>query len=65
MSVYPLKTGGSASQEWGVSLPGMRGQDAQEYTTKHVSIFYRVDNDQIVLLDFFDNRSDPKKKDAL
>jgi plasmid stabilization system protein ParE len=33
--------------------------------TKKVSIFYRVDDDQIVLLDFFDNRSDPKKKDAL
>ena len=33
--------------------------------TKQVSIFYRVDNDQIVLLDFFDNRSDPEKKDAL
>ena len=33
--------------------------------TKQVSIFYRVDDDQIVLLDFFDNRSDPKKKDAL
>jgi plasmid stabilization system protein ParE len=33
--------------------------------TKQVSIFYRVDEDQIVLLDFFDNRSDPKKKDAL
>ena len=33
--------------------------------TKQVSIFYRVDSDQIVLLDFFDNRSDPKKKDAL
>ena len=33
--------------------------------TKQVSIFYRFDEDQIVLLDFFDNRSDPKKKDAL
>jgi plasmid stabilization system protein ParE len=33
--------------------------------TKQVSIFYRMDEDQIVLLDFFDNRSDPKKKDAL
>lgn len=33
--------------------------------TKQISIFYRVDTDQIVLLDFFDNRSDPKKKDAV
>jgi plasmid stabilization system protein ParE len=33
--------------------------------TKQVSIFYRMDEDQIVLLDFFDNRSYPKKKDAL
>ena len=33
--------------------------------TKQVSIFYRVDDNQIVLLDIFDNRSDPKKKDAL
>ena len=33
--------------------------------TKQVSIFYRIDDNQIVLLDFFDNRSDPKKKDAL
>ena len=33
--------------------------------TKQVSIFYRVDDNQIVLLDIFDNRSDPKMKDAL
>jgi plasmid stabilization system protein ParE len=33
--------------------------------TKQVSIFYKIDDNQIVLLDFFDNRSDPKKKDAL
>jgi plasmid stabilization system protein ParE len=33
--------------------------------TKQVSIFYRMDEDQIVLLDFFDNRSDPKNIDAL
>ena len=33
--------------------------------TKQVSVFYRIDSDQIVLLDLFDNRSDPKKKDAL
>ena len=33
--------------------------------TKQVSIFYRIDNNEIVLLDFFDNRSNPKKKDAL
>jgi plasmid stabilization system protein ParE len=33
--------------------------------TKHVSIFYKIDNSQILLLDLFDNRSDPKKKDAL
>lgn len=33
--------------------------------TKQVSIFYRVDDNQIVLLDIFDNRSDPAKKNAL
>ena len=33
--------------------------------TKQVTIFYRIDDNQIVLLDIFDNRSDPKKKDAL
>ncbi len=32
--------------------------------TKQVSIFYRVDDNQIVLLDIFDNRSDPAKKNA-
>ena len=30
-----LFRGGSASQEWGVSLTGMRGQLAQEYTVEH------------------------------
>jgi plasmid stabilization system protein ParE len=33
--------------------------------TKQVSIFYRVDDNQIVLLDIFDNRSDPAKKNAI
>ena len=33
--------------------------------TKQVSIFYKIESDQIILLDLFDNRSDPKKKDAL
>lgn len=33
--------------------------------TKQVSIFYKIEGDQIILLDLFDNRSDPKKKDSL
>jgi len=33
--------------------------------TKQVTIFYRIDNNQIVLLDIFDNRSDPAKKNAI
>jgi plasmid stabilization system protein ParE len=33
--------------------------------TKQVSIFYKVESDQIVLLDLFDNRTDPQKKDTL
>jgi plasmid stabilization system protein ParE len=33
--------------------------------TKQVSIFYEIDGNQIILLDLFDNRSDPKRKDAL
>lgn len=33
--------------------------------TKQVTIFYKVDANQIFLLDIFDNRSDPKKKDKL
>ena len=33
--------------------------------TKQVSIFYRIDGGQIILLNLFDNRSDPKRKDAL
>ena len=33
--------------------------------TKQVTVFYRVDDDQIVLLDIFDNRSDPANKNAL
>ena len=33
--------------------------------TKQVTIFYKIDSNYIVLLDIFDNRSDPKKKDAL
>lgn len=27
--------------------------------TKQIKIFYKVEKDQIILLDFFDNRSDP------
>ena len=33
--------------------------------TKQVTIFYKIDSNHIVLLDIFDNRSDPKKKEAL
>jgi len=33
--------------------------------TKQLSLFYKVDGNQIILLDIFDNRSDPKKKDEL
>jgi plasmid stabilization system protein ParE len=33
--------------------------------TRQVSIFYKIDGNQIVLLDLFDNRSDPKRKNAL
>ena len=33
--------------------------------TKQVTIFYKIDSNHIILLDIFDNRSDPKKKDAL
>jgi plasmid stabilization system protein ParE len=33
--------------------------------TKQFSIFYKIEGDQIILLDFFDNRSDPKKKDDI
>jgi len=33
--------------------------------TKQVSVFYKIDGNQIILLDLFDNRSDPKRKDAL
>lgn len=30
--------------------------------TKQVNVFYRVTKKEIILLDFFDNRQDPKKK---
>ena len=33
--------------------------------TKQTNIFYKVDDNQIIILDFFDNRSDPKRKNAL
>ena len=33
--------------------------------TKQVTIFYKIDNNYIILLDIYDNRSDPKKKDEL
>ena len=32
--------------------------------TNQVSIFYKIEGDQIILLDLFDNRSDPKRKDT-
>ena len=32
--------------------------------TKQISIFYKIEGDQIILLDLFDNRSDPKNKDT-
>lgn len=28
---------------------------------KQVSLFYKIDNDRIILLSFFDNRQDPQK----
>lgn len=31
--------------------------------TKQIKIFYTVEKDQIILLDFFDNRSDPMNKE--
>ena len=33
--------------------------------TKQVSIFYKIEGDQIILLNLFDNRSDPKKKEDI
>jgi len=33
--------------------------------TKQVTIFYKIDSNHIILLDIFDNRSDPKKKNAI
>ncbi len=30
--------------------------------TKHNRLFYRVTNEEIILLNFFDTRSDPKRK---
>ncbi len=33
--------------------------------TKQVSIFYKIESEQIVLLDLFDNRTDPNKKETL
>lgn len=29
---------------------------------KQISIFYHIDNQNIIILDFFDNRQSPKKK---
>ena len=29
---------------------------------KQVNVFYRIKNNKIILLDFFDNRQNPKKK---
>lgn len=33
--------------------------------TKQVNIFYKIDGDQIILLDLFDSRSTPEKKDLI
>jgi len=33
--------------------------------TKQINVFYKIESDYIVLLDLFDNRSNPKKKEAL
>jgi plasmid stabilization system protein ParE len=33
--------------------------------TKHNSIFYKVDGNQLIILDFFDNRSDPENRESL
>ena len=33
--------------------------------TKQINVFYKIESDYIVLLDLYDNRSNPKKKDAL
>ena len=33
--------------------------------TKQINVFYKIESDYIVLLDLFDNRSNPKKKGAL
>ena len=30
-----------------------------------INVFYKIDGEYIVLLDLFDNRSNPKKKDTL
>jgi len=33
--------------------------------TKHVTVFYKVDEDKIILLDLFDNRSNPKRRKSM
>lgn len=33
--------------------------------TKHNTVFYRVENDKIILLNFFDNRQHPEKKTSI
>jgi len=33
--------------------------------TKQISIFYKVEIEHIILLDLFDNRSDPIRKDEI
>ena len=39
------------------------GRDIRGFTlTKHISIFYRIDNQNIILLNFFDNRQHTDKK---
>jgi plasmid stabilization system protein ParE len=30
--------------------------------TKHNTLFYRIEDNKLILLNFFDNRQDPKKK---
>ena len=46
MADYPCKIRGSASQEWRVSLPGIGGQDTQEYTIEETKSLF---NNQAIL----------------
>ncbi len=50
------------------AIPEMGSVEHQEkqirgfVITKHNTLFYRVDEERLILLHFFDNRQDPKKK---